>query len=163
MAAADERVRPAIETPPAGYSYFVDFRSGLDSITGHTYVVYGRIDARGRPHALHNADFFPEDENMGLIVGLLLPVRAGVRVSDGDSAREHVINYRRYLTAGQFAQVIGVVRQERIAARRWNLLLFNCNEFVHDIAQTIGLHTPSTLLLPHAYVAALRVLNGRQN
>jgi hypothetical protein len=147
--------------PHAGHFYFVDFRSGLDSITGHSYIVYGRLDRRGRLLSIQHADMFPEDKDIGLFVGLFLPVRAEIGVKNGDSRREAVISYRRYPTADQFARMMAAIRRERIIDRRWNLLLFNCNDFTSHIAESIGLRTPSALLLPHAYVAALRALNGR--
>lgn len=146
---------------PAGHSYFVDFRANLDSITGHSYVVFGRLDGNGRILWIQHADLFPEDEHIGLLVGLFLPVRADVRVGNGDNRGEAVISYRRYLTTDQFVRMTSAIRRERRLGHRWNVLLFNCNDFTGEIAETIGLRTPSTLLLPHAYVAALRLLNRR--
>jgi hypothetical protein len=152
----------AVETPPAGYRYFVDFRAGLNSVTGHTYIVYGQFDGAGRVVAIQHADIFPEDENIGLVVGLFVPVRADVRVINGDSRRVAVVNYRRYLTEVQFKRMTAAVRRERRIDRRWNVLLFNCNDFAVKIAEVLGLRTPSTLLVPNMFVAGMRALNGRQ-
>jgi hypothetical protein len=145
----------AVESPPAGYRYFVDFRAGLDSVTGHTYIVYGQFDGAGRVVAIQHADIFPEDENIGLVVGLFVPVRADVRVINGDS--------RRVLTEVQFKRMTAAVRRERRIDRRWNVLLFNCNDFAVKIAEVLGLRTPSTLLVPNMFVAGMRALNGRQD
>ena len=36
----------------------------------------------------------------------------------------------------------------------------NCNDFAAELAQELGLRTPSTLLIPELFVSGLRELNG---
>jgi hypothetical protein len=146
-----------------GRPYFVDFRAGLESITGHSYIVFGRVDARGRVISIQHAEIYPKDDDAGLFVGIFVPVRASVRVKDGDSTQETVVNYRRYLTAAEYGRMMQAIRKERRHDVIWSVWLFNCNDFTSNIAEALGLRTPSSLLLPHAYISALRLLNGRQD
>ena len=146
----------------AGKPYFIDFRAGLISVTGHSYVVFGRLDGSGQVIHIQHAEIYPKDNDVGLIVGLFVPVRASVRIKDGDSPQQAVISYRRYLTASEYATAMRALRTERRQDQHWNVLLFNCNDFTSNVAEALGLRTPSNLLLPHAYISALRLLNGRQ-
>ena len=146
----------------AGKPYFVDFRAGLISVTGHSYVVFGRLDGSGRVIHIQHAEIYPTDNDVGLIIGLFVPVRASVRIKDGDSPQQAVISYRRYLTALEYITALRALRTERRQDQHWNVLLFNCNDFTSNVAEAVGLRTPSNLLLPHAYISALRLLNGRQ-
>lgn len=145
---------------PAGRPYFVDFRADAASLTGHTYIVFGHLNARGQVLAIQNADVYPEDENAA-VVGTLAPIRGEVRVFDGDSKRAATISYRRYLTAVEYARLLAAIRHERVTERQWSLLLFNCNDFARNIAGSLGLQKAPSLLLPATFVAVLRVLNWR--
>lgn len=146
-----------------GRPYFIDFRAGLESITGHSYVVFGRLDARGQVISIQHAEIYPKDDDAGLFVGIFVPVRASVRIKDGDSPQETVINYRRYLSAAEYGRMMQAIRKERRHDVIWSVWLFNCNDFTSNIAEALGLRTPSSLLMPHAYISALRLLNGRQD
>ena len=147
---------------PPGRSYFVDFRARNGSLTGHTFIVFGRLTPDGRLINIQNADVYPLDPEAGSIVGAFAPVRGEVRVREGDSKRPAFITYRRYLTAEEFARLLAAVRHERAVERQWSLLLFNCNDFVINIAHALGLRTPPSLLLPTTFVATMRVLNKPQ-
>jgi hypothetical protein len=147
----------------AGRPYFIDFRAGMESITGHSFVVVGRVDPRGRVLFMKHAEIWPESGDAGLFVGIFVPVRAQVRLVDGDSKQHAVVSYRRYLTEAEFAVVMRTIQKERRQDLFWSVWLFNCNHFTSNVAEALGLRTPSGLLMPHAYVSALRLLNGRQD
>ena len=147
----------------AGRPYFIDFRAGMDSITGHSYVVFGRVNERGQVLSMRHAEIWPDSGDAGLFVGIFVPVRARVRLVDGDSKQEAVISYRRYLTEAEYATVMRAIAQERRQDLFWSVWLFNCNHFTSNVAEALGLRTPSSLLVPHFYVSTLRLLNGRQD
>jgi hypothetical protein len=146
-----------------GRPYFIDFRAGLDSITGHSFVVFGRVNERGQILSMRNAEIWPDSGDPGLLVGIFVPVRARIHVRDGDNKQEPVISYRRYLTEPEFATVMRAIEKERQEDMYWSVLLFNCNHFTSNVAEALGLRTPNSLLMPHAYISALRLLNGRQD
>ena len=150
------------ESLSRGRSYFVDFRARAGSLTGHTFIVFGRLGAGARPISIQHADVYPVDGNAGSFVGTFAPVRGHVRVRDGDSRRVVSISYRRYLTAAEYSRLLAAIRHEWAVNRQWSLLLFNCNDFAINIARALALRTPSSLLMPTTFVATLRLLNGRQ-
>jgi len=147
---------------PHGRTYFVDFRARNGSLTGHTFIVFGRLTPDGRLISIQNADVYPVDPETGSVVGTFAPVRGEVRVREGDSKRHAFITYRRYLSAEEFARLLAAVRHERVVDRQWSLLLFNCNDFAINIARALGLRTPPSLLLPTTFVATMRVQNKPQ-
>lgn len=147
----------------AGRPYFIDFRAGLASVTGHSYVVFGRVNERGQVLSMRHAEIWPDSDDAGLFIGIFVPVRAQVRVVEGDSKQEAVISYRRYLTEAEYATVLRAIQKERREDLLWSVWLFNCNHFTSNVAEALGLRTPSSLLVPHAYVSTLRLLNGRQD
>jgi hypothetical protein len=152
--------RLAAENQRSGEQYFVDFRARPGTLVGHTFIVYGRLNARGQLLDVRYAGIYPEDEHLGLVVGTVIPVRASVRGVAGDVKQSATIVYRRQLNATEFARLTAAVRRQRVTERHWHLLFYNCNDVAVEIAKSLGLYRPSPLLLPNAFVAALRALNG---
>jgi len=147
---------------PSGRNYFVDFRARGGSLTGHTYIVYGRLASDGRLLNIQHADVYPVDPNAGSVVGTFAPVRGEVRILPGDSKRRSYMNYRRYLTDAEYRRLLAAIHHEREVDRQWSLLLFNCNDFAINIGRALGLRMPTSLQFPATFVAAMRVLNKPQ-
>ena len=141
--------------------YFVDFRSRAGYVFGHTFIVYGRLDAAGHAHGGHVAGIYPRDDELGLMVGMAIPVPASVRGVEGDYEEPVTNVYRRRLTAAQYARLEATVHRVTQSERYWNILTYNCNDFAVDIANALNMRTPSSMLLPANFIAELRVLNGR--
>jgi hypothetical protein len=153
---------PALAQPGRGSQagHFVDFRSRPGYLFGHTFIVYGRLDARGRPRDSRLAGIYPTDGQAGLIVGSLIPVRASVRgVEDDFSERPNNI-YRRRLSPAQYARLKRVVGGLKRSEREWDLLFKNCNDFAIAVAKGMDMATPPSWLLPYYFVGGMRVLNG---
>jgi hypothetical protein len=142
--------------------YFVDFRSRPAYLFGHSFIVYGRLDNRGKPVGTHLAGIYPIDGQAGLIMGsAVFPVRASVRAVHGDYQERPSNIYRRRLTAAQYARLLRVVNGLRRSEREWNLLFKNCNDFAIEVAKGMDMTTPPSWLPPYYFVAGLRMLNGR--
>jgi hypothetical protein len=150
----------ANEKKQTDQQYFVDFRARPGILVGHSFIAYGHLNTRGQLLEIHYAGIYPKDERAGLIIGSVIPVRASVRAVDGDFEYAASIIYRWKLTAAEFVRLKSVVRRERATEHYWHILFFNCNDFPIKIAKSIGLRTPPSLLLPKAFVAGLRALNG---
>jgi hypothetical protein len=151
---------PAQPRGASAAGYFIDFRSRPGYLFGHTFIVYGRLDARGKPFGTRLAGIYPIDGQAGLIMGSVLPVRASVRAVHGDFQERPTNIYRRRLSAAQYARLLHVVRHLRARDREWNLLFKNCNDFAIEVAKSMGMTTPPSWLMPAAFVAGLRMLNG---
>jgi hypothetical protein len=157
----DGHPRPAsAEWRVEAEGYFVDFRSRPGYLFGHTFIVYGRLDAGGRALDVRYAGIYPRDDELGLVIGTIIPVPASVRGVKGDFEESVTSVYRRRLTATEYARLRAAVRRATQSEHHWNLLTYNCNDFAVDIARALGLRTPSSMLLPAYFVAELRFLNG---
>jgi hypothetical protein len=140
--------------------YFVDFRSRPGYLFGHTFIVYGRLDARGHAYGTRLAGIYPTDGQAGLIVGSLVPVRASVRGVEDDFSERPTNSYRRRLSHSQYARLERVVGGLKRSEREWDLLFKNCNDFAISVAKSMDMATPPSWLLPYYFVGGMRVLNG---
>lgn len=145
---------------PGRTEQFIDFRARPGALWGHTFIVYGRVDERGAPLELNRAGLYPDGGRQGLIVGSFVPVSATVRAVPGDFTETPSAIYRRRLSVAQYARLKAAVARLRANERRWHMLMFNCNDFGIAIAREIGLAAPPNILVPNAWVRALRAMNG---
>jgi hypothetical protein len=138
-------------------TYFVEFhaRQGL-TVFGHTYIVYGRLNARGTIVARHVVGF--SDGDNGTV--RLYAARGLVGPLKRDLSHLPTASYRRHLTPAQFFQLNLKIVQIQQAQPPYHLFFFNCTDFAGEIAEAIGLRRPPGLMVPTAYVVWLRALNG---
>ena len=146
------------EEPWPNGGYFIDFRSRPSTYIGHTYIVYGRLNAEGRVLEMHYAGLIPEEDAWK---GLVAPVRATVRRYIDDTRLTPTAIYRRRLTAAEYRQVTRTVEYLHATEHRWHAIFQNCNDFGIQIAEALGLWRPPSLMPPSAWVAGLRALNER--
>jgi hypothetical protein len=154
------RARPGTQAAPLGaVRYFVEFRSRT-GFYGHTYVVYGQLDSRGKRTDVHYAGLYPEGGPVGFMLGHVLPVPATVDAVEDDLTDPVTEAYLRMVTPEEFAKITAVIERLRANTQLWNALLNNCNDFAAELAQQLGLRTPSTLLIPELFISELREMNG---
>jgi hypothetical protein len=139
--------------------YFIEFRSRT-GFYGHTYVVYGQVDSRGKRTDVHYAGLYPEGGPVGFMLGHVLPVPATVDAVEDDLTDPVTETYLRMVTAEEFAKITAAIDRLRANTQLWSALLNNCNDFAAELAQELGLRTPSTLLIPELFVSGLREMNG---
>jgi hypothetical protein len=149
-----------------GGQYFVEFRSRYAKSYGHTFVVFGRVGQRitARDVAgLHPHDVGEESTNW--VIGHFVPVASETGASDGDTEEKYVsARYRVTMNKAQFDRVVAYIRHKQATSPTWSAELYNCNAFVADIAQFMGLKTPkSTLIYPKVFITNLRNINTRPN
>ena len=147
--------------------YFIEFRSRYALTYGHTFVVFGKLNARGeigqiRPDmvaGLHPAGEGPELWSVGHVV----PVRAETGWSDGDLEEEYVsARWRVELTEPEYKRVVAYIRQHQANSPLWHAALYNCNAWTGDIARFMGFQTPFHWLKPQDYINRLREMNTGQ-
>ena len=68
-------------------------------------------------------------------------------------------SYRRRLTAQQYKSLVAAVERAKKQPQVWNVVFHNCNDFVAEMARSLGLRAPSNLVHPYMYIAAMRSLN----
>ena len=166
-------VSPGSKAKPAQSSYkpyFVEFRARSAASYGHMYVLYGQVNGRGEIvksdiAGLHPAGDSNNCENcsvMSWTLGHFLFVPSETGASDGDLEEKYVsARYRVMVDAATFKKVSAYISKLKAENPMWNALWRNCVSFGNDIAENLGLKTPSSIWLePKNYVENLRELNG---
>jgi hypothetical protein len=148
--------------------HFVEFRSRYALSYGHTFLVHGRLNEKGEVGELTDrnvAGFHPAGAGPELwTAGHLVPVPAETGPSDGDLEEEYVsARYRVYLTPEQYQKVAAHIKAKQAAGGLWHAALRNCNMWVGEVAQFMGLEAPDHFLRPANYINEMARLNlGRQ-
>jgi hypothetical protein len=95
-----------------------------------------------------------------MALGHVLPVPANT-VWDADVLKLPVTTrYRRTLNAEQYRKLLAAVNTARAnRSPYWNALTNNCNHFIGELAQAVGLKVPGQFQVSYAFVPALRDLN----
>lgn len=142
------------------HRYAIEFRARAGGIFGHAYIAYGRVDAGGRLLRPRYAGFYPSGvlEDTPLLAVLATP--SHIKFRPRDTTRTDMV-YRREISAGLYAALPSELRELRRDRPFWHLTFYNCNSFVADVAEWMGLRVPGTLQLPKDFVRDLYVLNRR--
>jgi hypothetical protein len=144
---------------------FIEFRSRYALSYGHTFVVFGRLNARGevgeiKPEmvaGLHPAGAGAELWTIGHVV--FVPAETGW--SDGDLEEEYVSNrFRVTLSEEQFAKLVVHIRHKQANSPMWHAALYNCNLWTGEIAQFLGLKTGFHWLPPAEYIQKIKDMNA---
>ena len=148
--------RAGAEPRSAGDRYFIDFRARSSHYIGHTFVIYYRVDASSHIAEQHLAGLVPEEDVWN---GILSPIRATIRKYKDDTTVPAGMVYRRQLSEAEYARVVRTVQFFQSQPQRWHLIFNNCNDFAIEIAETLGLRRPPSLMPPSVWVGTLRALN----
>jgi hypothetical protein len=139
--------------------YYVDFRARTAASYGHAFVWYGRVNQKAVEIAgLHPAT----DSVVPYIIGHVVPVPSETGASYGDLDEEYLTaSYRVFLSEPEAKRVFAYIKHKQANSPLWNAATYNCVAFIRDIAQHMGLRTPSShLLYPEDWVNQLRELNS---
>ena len=128
---------------------------------GHTFAVIGRNGqklTKANVVGLHPAT----ESSVPWVVGHFIVVPSETGWSDGDIEDQYITaKYRIPLNEVQYKSLMGYVTDLKAKSPLWHAVLYNCNAFVGDIANHLGLKVPSsTLLMPKEYITELRTLNA---
>jgi hypothetical protein len=149
--------------------YFIEFRSRAAASYGHTYVVHGRLNARGeiaqsQVAGLHPAGDRDDCENCSLLpwlIGHIVPVPAETGASDGDLEEQYVTaRWRILLTEAEYRKIAADIGQLQANSPVWHAFLINCNAFGGQVAQAMGLQVPFWVQYPEDFINSLREMNG---
>jgi len=155
-------IQSATENKPAPRAkgrYYVDFRARTAASYGHAFVWYGRTDQR----EVEVAGLHPASESViPYVIGHVLPVPSETGPSYGDLDEQYLTaHYRVYLSEADAQRVFAYIKHLQASRPLWNAAVYNCIAFIRDIAQFMGLKTPTShLLYPDDWINSLRGLNG---
>jgi len=142
--------------------YYIEFRARSAQSYGHTFSIYGRLNAQGKIVTKTVAGLHPFTESpLPWMVGHLIMVPSETGASDGDNEDQYVIaRFRMALNAAEYQKVTTFIKELQKKSPVWHAALYNCNAFVGDIARFMGLETPmSSWLQPENYINGIRDLN----
>jgi hypothetical protein len=148
--------------------YFIEFRSRYALSYGHTFLVHGRLNHKGEIGELsakNVSGFHPAGQGSELwTVGHLVPVPAETGPSDGDLEEEYVsARFRVYLTEAEYARFAAHLREKKASPAPWHAAMYNCNLWVGQIAEYMGLKAPAShWLYPADYINEMKRLNTQQ-
>ena len=157
--AQDSSTAPA--AAPAPSAYYVEFRAASIGAYGHSYAVYGRLNGRGQPADAHYTDLHPMGNYAIMAIGHVLPVPGNTQW-DPDVLKLPVSSaYRVRLNAAQYQRLLAAVaRHKANKAPIWNAVTNNCNHYMAELAQAVGLRAPHDFQFSIAFIPAMRDLNG---
>jgi hypothetical protein len=149
----------------AGERYFIEFRSRRALSYGHSFVVFGRRDSKGRVLEQEVAGLAPKSDDPNVYMAAhLVPVESSVGWTDGDLEKEYMSAFWRVpLNEPEYRRVVAKIRDLQASRPVWHAVIYNCNSFVGDIARSMGYKAPFHLLAPRQYIDQLRRMNGGKN
>ncbi len=68
-------------TVSAAHHYYIEFRVAVDGVYGHSYVAYGRLNARGQHATATYADIHPTGDIPSMVLGHFIPMNAHAPIS----------------------------------------------------------------------------------
>src|SRR3974390_1725531 len=151
-----QNTRSATATSGSGQYYF-EFRSRQSWDYGHTFVVFGRVGEA--PSKKNGAGLSPKgDDPQMWLMGHYVPVPSDTGWTDGDLEDKYITSrYRVLMNKAQYDRVVAYIRQLQATHTTWSVELYNCNAFVADIGNFMGLRVPSsTWIYPRIFVNNLR-------
>jgi hypothetical protein len=137
--------------------YYVDFRARTAASWGHAFVWYGKTSDR----AVEVAGLTPKGDVNEYILGYITWVPSETGASYGDLDPEYLTaHYKVYLSEADAKRVFAYIEHLKKSSPLWSAEISNCTSFIGDIAEFMGLKTPSRWIRPEAYVNELKTLNG---
>ncbi len=156
---ADASARPAARKPSAFAKgpYYVDFRARTAASWGHAFVWYGKSSER----AVEVAGLTPAGDVKEYVLGYVTWVPSETGASYGDLDPQYLTaHYKVYLNEGDAKKVFAYIEHLKKSSPVWSAEISNCTAFIGDIAEFMGLKTPSRWTRPENYVNELKALNG---
>ncbi len=141
--------------------YFIEFRSRYALSYGHSYVVFGQLNKAGAMVSPEVAGRHPaSDSEVPYVLGHFMPVAAETGWSDGDLEEQYrSASWRVMLSEPEYRKAVADIRRLQKSSKVWHASLANCNEFVADVARSMGYKTPGPWLRPQQFITKLREMN----
>jgi hypothetical protein len=153
--AASVRRKP--QASSAKGPYYVDFRARTAASWGHAFVWYGKSSER----AVEVAGLTPKGDVAEYMLGYITWVPSETGASYGDLDPEYLTaHYKVYLSEADAKRVFAYIKHLKESSPVWSAQISNCTAFIGDIAEFMGLKTPSRWTRPENYVNELKSLNG---
>jgi hypothetical protein len=137
--------------------YYVDFRARTAASWGHAFVWFGKTSQR----EVEVAGLTPAGDTLEYVLGYVTWVPSETGASYGDLDPQYLTaSYRVYLNEADARRVFAYIKKLQASSPVWNAETANCTGFIGNIAEFLGLKTPSRWTRPEEYVNKLKEMNG---
>ncbi|KAA0700630.1 hypothetical protein DTW90_03005 [Neorhizobium sp. P12A] len=152
---------PAATADNKANRHFIEFRSRYALTYGHTYVVFGTLDAKGNMINPEVAGLAPASPDAApYVIGHIIPVPATTGATDGDLEEQYrSASWRVMLSDSEYNDVVAFIRKQQATSHFWQATVDNCNNWVGQIAAHMGYKTPAIWLRPQQFITNLREMN----
>ena len=142
-------------------SFYLEFRARNEvGGFGHSYITLGTVNASGQGRQTVVVGFMPRSADDDYWSKLGLPVTGMLGVTRSDLQGRPDARFQIAVKESTYLRIVSKVRSLRRIWTKYELVVHNCNNFVGEIAASVGLRTPLiTAQYPVGYVAELRALN----
>jgi hypothetical protein len=146
--------QPVTGIASAGRPYFIEFRVATIGAYGHSYAAYGSGSR------VKYTDLHPMGNYAIMAIGHVLPVPANTEWDPDVLKLPIASRYRVSLTTMQYARLTAAIAKAKTnKSPTWNAVTNNCNHFIGELAEAIGLKVPGSFQVSYAFVPALKELN----
>src|SRR6476660_75521 len=151
--------KPVKPTAKSSDGYFIEFRAARIGIYGHSYVAYGRLDRFGNPDTTTYADRHPMGNYAIMALGHFVPVPANTEWDPEVLDLPIAHKYRVKLNDGQYNNLLAAVKRANANTSYWNAVTNNCNHYVGQLAEAVGLRVPMAFHLSMGFIPDLQEMN----
>jgi len=139
--------------------YFIEFRAARIGIYGHSYVAYGRLDRFGNPETTTYTDRHPMGNYAIMALGHFVPVPANTEWDPEVLDLPIAHKYRVRLNDSQYSNLLAAVKRANENKSYWNAVTNNCNHYVGQLAEAVGLRVPGAFHLSMGFIPDLQEMN----
>lgn len=161
MRGSNAKLTASRATPDA--PAYMEFRARREHLigSGHMYVVFGRLDASGKPVTHQYIGLFPKGGIVGMYTAMAVPISAQLTPRKEDCNGGTIGAYRVSLTEAQYQALLGKVSAALAKPPLWHMLANNCNHFAAGLGRVAGLKPAVDFLSPSfQYIHSYAAING---
>jgi len=151
--------KPVKPSAKSSGGYFIEFRAARIGIYGHSYVAYGRLDRFGNPDTITYADRHPMGNYAIMALGHFVPVPANTEWDPEVLDLPIAHKYRVKLNDSQYNNLLAAVKRANANTSYWNAVANNCNHYVGQLAEAIGLRVPGAFHMSMGFIPDLQEMN----
>ena len=138
---------------------YIEFRARMEHLigSGHMYVVFGRLDASGKPVTHQYIGLFPVGGALGMYSAMAVPIKAHLKPRKEDCDGGTLGAYRVALSEAEYQALVGKVQAALAKPPLWHMFAYNCNHFAASLGRVAGLKPADDFLSPtfqyiHSYI-----------
>jgi hypothetical protein len=155
-AAAPKVAKPARPSAKSPGGYYIEFRAARIGLYGHSYVAYGRLDRFGNPETTTYADRHPMGNYAIMALGHFVPVPANTEWDPEVLDLPIGHKYRVKLNDAQYNNLLAAVKRANANSAYWNAVTNNCNHYVGQLAEAIGMRVPMQFHMSMGFIPDLQ-------